>query len=302
MKNQIKSLFSFSIFANFFNYLNKKNKIIFLTCFTLVSILSLVQIYLIVHYSDELSVHAVIFSTLFLVACVLLGLCSLAKSMSCTKAVVDLEQEKLNNKTLKVLHDNTIAFKHDFANIMSAIGGYIETNDMPGLKNYYDELFQDCSQAKNLCLLSPEAINSPAIYILLANKYYKADSLGIKTYIECFIDFNNLYMQIYEFSRILGILLDNAIEAACECEDKIIKISILNEPNRNRQVLTIENTYKDKSIDLEKIYEKGFSTKKNNTGLGLWEVNKIIRKNSNLAHYSSKNSEFFKQQIEIYKK
>ena len=32
-------------------------------------------------------------------------------------------------------------------------------------------------------------------------------------------------MQVYEFTRILGILLDNAIEASSECEEKIINIT-----------------------------------------------------------------------------
>ena len=32
-------------------------------------------------------------------------------------------------------------------------------------------------------------------------------------------------MKIYEFARILGILLDNAIEASSECEEKIINLT-----------------------------------------------------------------------------
>ena len=33
--------------------------------------------------------------------------------------------------------------------------------------------------------------------------------------------------------------------------------------------------------DLDKIYEKGYSSKPNNTGLGLWEVRQIMKKNNN---------------------
>ena len=52
---------------------------------------------------------------------------------------------------------------------------------------------------------------------------------------------------------------------------------------------------------MDKIYEKGYSTKPNNTGLGLWEVEQILKKHKNLSRYTTKNGEFFKQQIEIYK-
>lgn len=97
-----------------------------------------------------------------------------------------------------------------------------------------------------------------------------------------------------------GILMDNAIEAAKECDEKIINITIRKDLNVNRQLLIIENTYNNKDVDVEKIYEKGLSSKPNNTGLGLWEVRKILKKHNNLNLYTTKNSKFFKQQFEIY--
>lgn len=46
--------------------------------------------------------------------------------------------------------------------------------------------------------------------------------------------------------------------------------------------------------------KKGFSTKTGNTGLGLWEVRQILKRNDNLNLFTSKDSEYFKQQLEIY--
>ena len=65
----------------------------------------------------------------------------------------------------------------------------------------------------------------------------------------------------------------------------------------------IEVQYQEKNVkdvDLDRLSEKGYSTKPKNTGLGLWEVNKIIKRHKNLACFTTKNSEYFKQQIEIY--
>lgn len=109
-------------------------------------------------------------------------------------------------------------------------------------------------------------------------------------------------MKIYEFTRILGILLDNAIEAASECENKIIYVSFRKEQNRRRLLVIIDNTYKNKDINVDKIYEKDFSTKSKttNSGLGLWEVRQILKKNNNLNLYTTKSEEFFSQQFEIY--
>lgn len=280
--------------------INKKNKYILIANVIFAIIVIFMQIYLIVYYNDKLPSFIILINILSLIAYFGISIFSMVKTMKLEKTTADLEQEKLYNKTLQILHDNIRAFKHDFSNIIAGIGGYVETDDIEGLKKYYKQLLQDCSQVNNLSSLSPDSINNPAVYAVLANKYYKADSLGIKINLETFIDFNNLHMEIYEFTRILGIFMDNAIEAASECDNRLINVIIRNDLRQNRQLLIIENTYKNKDINLDKIYEKGYSTKPKNTGLGLWEVDKIIKKHKNLARYTTKTDEFFKQQLEIY--
>ena len=45
-------------------------------------------------------------------------------------------------------------------------------------------------------------------------------------------------------------------------------------------IIRVYNTYDQKvQINLQDIYEKGFSTKKVKSGIGLWEVKKIVTKN-----------------------
>ena len=285
----------------FSDNIGKKNKLIIFGNLIIALIVLFMQMYLICFYNENLPAFIVWIDIISLISYFVLSFYSIIKTMYLHKAEIDLDQEKQYNKTLQILHDNIRAFKHDFANIISGIGGYIETNDMDGLKKFYKQLLQDCNQVNNLGSLNPDSINSPAVYSVLANKYYKADNLGIKIDLETFIDFNNLYMGIYEFTRILGILMDNAIEATSECDKKYIHVEIRNEPKRNRQLLIVENTYKDKDINIDKIYEKGYSTKPHNTGLGLWEVENILKKHKNITRFTTKDNELFKQQIEIYK-
>lgn len=184
--------------------------------------------------------------------------------------------------------------------LYNLLDGYIDSNDMQGLNTYYSQLLVDCDKVNNLYTLSPDVINNPAIYSLLTSKYHKADELGIKIHLEVFLNLNELNMKIYEFTRAFGILMDNAIEAAYECNDKIINVEIRKDFKVNRQLLIVENTYTEKDVDLDKIYEKGYSSKPNNTGLGLWEVRQIMKKNNNLNLYTSKNDIFFNQQLEMY--
>ena len=198
------------------------------------------------------------------------------------------------------MHDNVRGFKHDFDNIVTTIGGYIKTNDMEGLKVYYEQLEDDCQKVNNLYLLNPEVINNDGIYNLLTKKYYEAESKGIKVNMTFLLDLSTLNMKIYEFARILGILLDNAIEAASECDNKIINLTFRNDFKNSVQLIIIENTYNDKDLNMDKIFEKGVSGKENHTGLGLWEVKKLVNKNSNVKLISKAQNGLFTQQLEIY--
>lgn len=290
--------FSFNI--TILDNMSKKSKMLFIINFILGFLAIASQYYLILFYGNTVPFYITIISTITLLTYFVISLYSLIKSTKLEMTQLDLEESKLYNKTLTILHDNMRCFKHDFNNIIQAIGGYIQTEDMEGLTKYYKQILVDCNKVNNLSMLNPNVINNPAIYSILTSKYHLADSKNITINFDIYLDLNTLNMKIYEFSRILGILLDNAIEACEECDEKIINMVIRNEENKHRQILYIENTYANKDIDTDKIFEKAFSTKPNNTGLGLWEVRKILRKNNNLNLFTSKNDTFFSQQLEIY--
>ena len=208
------------------------------------------------------------------------------------------------NTSLRTLYDGVRGFKHDFDNIVTTIGGYIKTNDTYGLQNYYDHLNFDCQKLNTISLLSPEIINNPGIYNLLSKKYQYAIENNIKVNLSFMLDLSSLHMNVYEFTRILGILLDNAIEASATSNEKIINLTFRNDIRTSRQLVIIENTYSNKSVDTDIIFEKGYTSKveedNKSHGLGLWEVRKILNKNNNLNLFTSKDNKFFKQQLEIY--
>lgn len=289
-----------SLKIKFIDDIDKKSKLIIFSNLILGLLTLFVQTFIAIYYIDKLPILITSLSFISLIAYFGLSIYSLTRVFKLTLTTRKLESAEEYNNTLHILHDNVRGFKHDFDNIVTTIGGYIRTEDMNGLKKYYLQLEDNCQRVNNLYLLNPEIINNDGIYNLLTKKYNEAEEKDIKVNITFLLDLSTLHMKIYEFARILGILLDNAIEASSECEERIINLTFRNDSKNSRELILIENTYNDKNLDTEKIFEKGVSGKDNHTGLGLWEVRKLIKKNNNINLYTSRNDNFFCQQLEIY--
>ena len=272
--------------------------------FVLGSIAIALQLFIEYKYIDYIPFYLIIFSLLTLFIYFFISLYSLIRTSKLEATAAKLEEEHLYNQTLGLLYDNIRGFKHDYNNIVQGIGGYIATNNIEGLKEYYSQILGDCQKVNNLSILSPQVINDPAIYSLITYKYHLATELGIKVNLEVFMDLSNISMKIYELTRILGVLIDNAIEAAKDSKEKEINIIIRKDNLANKQLFIVENTYLNKNVDLDKIFEKGHTSKANddsrNHGLGLWEIRNIIKKKKDLDLFTTKNDKFFKQQFEIY--
>ena len=282
------------------NNLSKKTSHIILINLLLGFFTIIVQLVVTTFYIDTLPIIVTFLAFITLLSYFSISLYSLTRVIKLSITTQKLQNAEEYNKTLTILHDNVRGFKHDFDNIVTTIGGYVKTNDMEGLKNYYVQLEDDCQKVNNLYVLNPKLINNPGVYSLLTTKYHEAEEKGIKVNMSLLLDLRKLNMKIYEFTRILGILLDNAMDASSECNEKIMNIIFRDDAKNHRQLIIIENTYKDKNVDTEKIFNKGFSGKENHTGLGLWEVRKILSKSKNLSLYTTKNEKYFSQQIEIY--
>lgn len=215
------------------------------------------------------------------------------------------KNEKLeeNNKNLLEVNDLIRCFKHDFNNIIQTIDACIDIEDFATLKHYFASLLNECNHMNIIDRLNSKAKENPAIYSMLISKYRLAEKKNINMNIDVLVDLKKFNKKTYKISRMLGILLDNALEASEECENKTINVQMFKENMKNNKVsIIIENTYKNKDVDTNKIFEKNYTTKKErgNSGLGLWKVHDIIQKDASLDLYTSKDNIFFKQQIEYY--
>ena len=108
----------------------------------------------------------------------------------------------------------------------------------------------------------------------------------------------NFDKNLSDISKVVGVYLDNAIEAVNDVKDKYIVISVYLE--KNDIVFEISNTYKG-SIDMSRIDKEGYTTKGNGKGYGLSLVKDIINKNDNLEQKRILNGIYYVQQLCVKK-
>lgn len=80
-------------------------------------------------------------------------------------------------------------------------------------------------------------------------------------------------------SRIIGIVMDNALEASIKSKEKFVMIEVF-EQNDN-VIIIIENSYNNK-VNVNDLKKKNFSTKGKSRGLGLYIANMLLKKSKHI--------------------
>lgn len=276
--------------SNKYNYINIFALVLF--------IIPNISFYTATNY--DYPIGLLIYNIISLIFLSFLSIFNTYKSMQLEIKKRDLVNSELHNKALKELLDSIRVFKHDYNNLIHAIGGYISCGDIKGLEKYYKGASKEAKRVNRLESISPIKINEPSVYGLIAGKFEFADSKGVDFNFESIFDYQKLDMPIYDFCKIFGILLDNAIEAAEEVDElKEVNVYVRENKLEGYQAFVIENTYANKDVDTEQIYEKDFSTKNRNSGIGLWEVRRIVNKFDNVTLTTSKNDDYFRQELYV---
>ncbi|GAA0701974.1 sensor histidine kinase [Paraclostridium ghonii] len=205
------------------------------------------------------------------------------------------------NQKLECATNEMKKFRHDYKNIMLSMCGYIESKDLDGLKKFFYSHIECLSEDLDLFNLTwASIVNIECIEVkgIIASKLIQAEKNGIKTnlYIPEFItelNFNKL-----DLCRILGIILDNSIEACLESNNPSLSILILE---KEKSVsIVISNTYKHKVEDVYLLFEKGYSSKGEGRGMGLSNVREILKNYKNTT-FNIKVEDEFIQQLDIFK-
>lgn len=259
------------------------------------------SINIIISYIEQkpLSIGNIIVNIASMLSMLVLSIFNSQKRYNLIISEKNLEYEKNHNVILQSLVDGLRTFKHDYNNTLSTLYGYVQLGDMESLKRMFKEILEESRQISTLDKLNPNIIKDPNIFGILITKYQECIKKNITMNLEVFTELENIDIKIYDLTRILGIFLDNAIEASAGSKGRRINLLITEE--RGKIIIEITNTYADKGLTVEKMYEKGISSKGENRGLGLYKVKEIIKKTPGVELKTTKDKDVFMQKLLIQK-
>ncbi len=206
---------------------------------------------------------------------------------------------EMYNQIIEESLNNMNSFKHDHKNIVVSISGFLESNDIDGLKKYFYENIAKNEHIDNKNLIGLINIRNSPVKGLIYAKISNAISKGINLNINIENSVDNFILKDIDICKILGILIDNAIESSVESNDNILNIGISSD---NSEIyIIISNSFKEKPIT-HKIFEKGYSTKGDNRGLGLSIVRELNeRKYPNMGISTKIKDNLFHMEIILKK-
>lgn len=173
---------------------------------------------------------------------------------------------------LENLNTSLRAQRHDFMNHLQVVYGLMELEEYKDAMQYIDRVYNDIQSINKFLKTS-----NPAVNALLQAKVLYAEKRGIDVSMKITTNLKELKIQPWEFCRVLGNLIDNAIYALQEKSGKRYILIELFEDLKKYGFRVINNGPEIQQEILERIFTPGFSTKgENGEGMGLAIVKKIM--------------------------
>ena len=203
----------------------------------------------------------------------------------------DLEEyENIINEYRVINHEN--------ANQLSSIKGMVKSKKV---HDYIDEILNNKNTKNEFILKQAMLIPAGGLRGLIYSKLVLMKNKNINYYFNIDKRFNSKAMKsistktMLNICQIIGVYLDNAIEAVENIKESKIMINIYMEDGI---VIEIINNI-DNSLDVSKIDKIGFTTKSGSRGYGLTLVNNILKEDNSITNEREISKNIFKQKIII---
>lgn len=198
------------------------------------------------------------------------------------------DKYSLSEASLKEVQNNVnrlMALNHENKNQLITIRTMVANKDKDVLKNIDAIIDQKIKDDKELKIRT-SVISNTMLGSLIYSKLLTMKENNITHNLHISKDINKSHLinigdkTNVDICKIIGVYLDNAIEAVMEAEVKEINIDLYLEDAYF--CISIANTFKGK-VDLDAITDYGYTTKSNGHGYGLSLVKEVIKDNNALS-------------------
>ena len=206
-----------------------------------------------------------------------------------------LDHQQLHAQTLEELQAELKTFRHDCRNLLTGLMGEQEDGLSrslqeleTGLEKRLGEKLHTASQIGNLHI--------PQIRGLLLSKIAQMAQQNIPCRLEVLYPVDHAAMEIWDLVRCLGILTDNAAEAALDTPRPWVEILLLQE--ESVLTLRISNPWTGEG-DPACFREEGWSTRGSGRGTGLFSYQRILRRYPGVSSSTCWSGGVFTQELTI---
>lgn len=222
----------------------------------------------------------------------------------------EIQQKKEEQRQLQLYTDEIVGlyneirgFRHDYAGMLTSLQTGINSGDMKEVERIFHNVLSQANislRSDDYTFFEVNNVQDTALRSVLIQTIFKARECGVEIVFEMKDVIETLPMKLLDLVRVASVLLNNAVEGAAESPSKTMNVSLVKLDKEI--VFVIQNSRQSRYINLEEIYEVGFSTKGENRGLGLNNVKEIIDKYDEVILETDIETNYFIQVVRFKRK
>ena len=164
------------------------------------------------------------------------------------------------------------AQRHDYNFHLHAVVGLIESGEYEECRRYLEKMAGEAADVNDIMPVSDAVVGS-----MLHNMRQEARKRGSDITYDITYDMADVLCNGFECNKIIGNLLQNALDAMTTQEALAHGVHMAIFKRRGNTVITVENYFAGSRDQIARMFEPGYSTKRRHEGIGLGMVLRTVR-------------------------
>ncbi len=208
-------------------------------------------------------------------------------------------QQQIYVEHLEQMQKEMRIFRHDYKNTLTGMYLYAKEGDAEKIQEILEKLEIDFDQKigeKIHAATQIGNIHMPEMKSLVLSKLTKMKKIEIACRLEVLYPIDGFAMDVWDYNRCLGILLDNAIEAAAVQPEPYVELQLVYEGGYF--TTRVANPW-NQEADLAHMWDEGYSTKGVQRGMGLSNYKRILEHYPQAVSVTSCENQVFVQELTV---